>query len=54
MQCEIQRTVTTADGGSYFDIRQLPNISFKTGIRYESTTNYCIIHGIQLVSPGKH
>lgn len=30
------------------DIRQLPNISFKTGIRYESTTNYCIIHGIQL------
>nr|DAG09246.1 MAG TPA: hypothetical protein [Inoviridae sp.] len=36
------------------DIRQLPNISFKTGIRYESTTNYCIIHGIQLVSPGKH
>lgn len=32
------------------DIRQLPNISFKTGIRYESTTNYCIIHGIQLVS----
>lgn len=30
------------------DIRQLPNISFKTGIRYESTINYCIIHGIQL------
>ncbi len=28
------------------DIRQLSNISFKTGIRYESTTNYCIIHGI--------
>lgn len=29
------------------DIRQLPNISFKTGIRYESTTNYCIIHGVR-------
>lgn len=29
-----------------FNLRQLSNISFKTGIRYESTTNYCIIHGI--------
>lgn len=25
------------------ELRRVPNISFKTGIRYESTTNYCII-----------